>query len=482
MSDNTNRFALLEIDAPKPAVATVGNTPYSQLPPGTPHYLMHTAPDTPIAALPAIIGSIKGESSARNGALDTDGRARAIAVDSALQAHGLAFNEPTFFAWGTRGQWGDKAAQAREELHRMPLHSELAEQARAIVAKEGRRGDIVDLAALTYGADDRVRTRAGSNGAPCSPQALRQIMARADAPGATYLCDARLPGTLRASHVSHWLGLRNTAEKAAQEAARVNGGKAIGSQAIKLLSKLDGNGSRALYGAVGPKYPHEYGMDRVISDVQAMFPGEARGTLTYDSASTRWRVDACVGAEFEPVVGDVYRMGLRYGAHDAGGGSYYADLYGIRVRCVNFTKIHGLKRLGRVRHVGSLTDLQARVRDLIEIGADAVSAYAGAVREANESAICERALSGDGDARAVFAALISGGYLPAPGGPEAAAEAYFNAWAVEPGHTRLDFVNAATRAAHEGSWSSPWVTEEIEESAGQLLYQRVIFTDAQLGA
>lgn len=456
MSDtNGTRFALLEIDGVSPPM---------------------------VAPAPAPLVTVAGESTARNGALDMEGRARAIAVDSALQAYGLAFDEPTFFAWGTKGQWGNAAGQARAELHAMPLHAELAEQARAIVGAEGRRGDVCDLATIRYGADDKIRTRAGSMGASCSPQALRQIMARADAPGASYLSDARLPGALRASHVSHWLDLRNTAERASHEAQRANGKREPAAQSIKLLSKLDGKGSRALYGAVGPKYPHEYGMDRVIGDVQSMFPGEARGSLFYDSASTRWRVDACVGAEFEPVVGDVYRMGLRYGAHDAGGGSYYADLYGIRVRCVNFTKIHGLKRLGRVRHVGSVEDLQARVRDLISIGADAVSAYAGAVREANESAICERALQGDGDARAVFGALIAGGYLPAPGGPEAATDAYMNAWIVEPGHTRLDFVNAATRAAHETAWSSPWVTEEIEEQAGALLYQRVMLTDAQLSA
>jgi hypothetical protein len=435
---------------------------------------------SPTAPAP-IVTQVPGESAARNGELDMDGRARAITVDGALRAHGLAFAEPTFFAWGTQGQWGDAARRARAELHKMPLHRELAEEARAIVAREDRRGNVTSLANITYSADDLVRTKAGSAGAACSPQALRQILTRADAPGGSYLADARLPGDLRASHVTHWLGLHNETERLSITEALTADRKAPPYQQIKLLSKLDAQGHRALYGAVGPKYPHDYGMDRVIADVQGMFPGEARGSLHYDASTTRWRVDAAVGAEFEPVVGDVYRMGVRYGAHDAGGGSYYADLYGIRVRCVNFTKIKGLKKLGRVRHVGSIDDLRERVKALIEVGADAMQAYSDAVREANEQAICERALA-TGDDRAVFAALVDGGYLPTPGGRESALEAYHNAWLVEPGHQRLDFVNAATRAAHESPWSSPWVTEEIEEAAGQLLYNRLVLTDAQLSA
>lgn len=422
----------------------------------------------------------EGGNVAQLSSLDAEGRSRAIAVDAALSASGLRFAEPTFFAWGTRGAWGDKARRARAELHAMPLHAELAEEARRIVALEDRRGDVAPLANVAYGADDRVRCKPGA-GVPCSPQALKQLLARAGAPGGAYLTDPRITGELRAPHVEHWLLARNEAEARARADARAAQVKQPDWQRVKLLSKVDATGQRALYGAVGPRYPHDYGMDRVIADVQGMFPGEARGTLHYDSSTTRWRVDAAVGAEFEPVVGDVYRLGVRYGAHDAGGGSYYADLYGIRVRCVNFTKIKALKKLGRVRHVGTVEDLQARVRALVEVGADAMQAYSAAVREANEQAICERALSGDGDARAVFAALIEGGYLPAPGGAEAAAEAYHAAWLVEPGHTRLDFVNAATRAAHEAAWSSPWVTEEIEEAAGQLLYQRLVLTDAQVG-
>lgn len=436
----------------------------------------------PQVAAPAMTTPVQGEPTApaRLDSLDQEGRARAVLVDEVLREHGLAFSEPTFFAWGTRGSWLDKAKRARAELHAMPLHRELAEEARRVVSAEGRRGDVVDFSSVAYGQDDRLRTRQGSHGARCTPQALKQLLARADAPGGAYLCDPRIDGLLREPHVNHWLGVRRGVEAATRRANADANRKAPAPQQTKLLSKLDGLGGRCVYGVVGPRYPHDYGMDRVIADVQGMFPGEARGTLHYDAATTRWRVDAAVGAEFEPVVGDVYRLGVRYGAHDAGGGSYFADLYGIRVRCVNFTKIKGLKRLGRVRHVGSVDELQARVKELVGAGAEAMEGYAEAVREANESAIVERSLN-HGDARLVFHALVEGGYAPAPGGDrDAAVEAYHNAWLVEPGHTRLDFVNAITRAAHEAPWSSPWVTEEIEDAAGELLYNRLVLTDKQL--
>ena len=424
--------------------------------------------------------------------IDTEARDRAHAADTLAIKAGLRFKEPTLFAWGTRMIGSGVAAhkRARAELSAQPLMSTLAADAAALVSKEARRGDVTTLDALSYGSDDKLRTRAGSAGVPVGVQSLKQLMVRADAPGGGYLADDRLDGHLRAPHVTHWLDLHRDGErellKAAQatNALRVtNREKALElpeAKRVKLLSKLDGNGERTLYGVVGPKYPHTYGMDAVIRDVMAGLPGDVRGSLFYDASTTKWRVDAALGTEFTPCVGDLHRVGLKFGSHDAGGGSYWASLYAIRVRCVNFTQISAGKKLGRVKHVGSVEALRDRVKALIDVGAKVITEYSDLWAEANQTALIADSDAAGGDARAVFRALIEAGHLPAPDGREQAVENYFNAWLVEPGTNRSDYVNAATRAAHEAPWTSPWATDEIEESASQMVYQHVCLNMGQI--
>lgn len=428
--------------------------------------------------------------------IDQEGAKRAVAAGKLADKVGLVFGGKTLFAWGTKGQWGTAAQNAREELSAQPLLTKLADDAAKVVEAEARRGDIVPVRHFIYGPGDLIRrvNRAAGTGIPVAEQALKQLVARIDAPGGAYLADKRLTGDLRAAHVNHWLKLRNDAELEAKrehdarEEAKVlakpdHTPKPYEPARLKLLSKMNTEGKRVAYGVVGPKYPHTYGMDAVIRDVLGSFPGETRGVLVYDASTTKWRVDAAIGAEFEPCVGDIFRLGVKFGAHDAGGGSYWASLYGIRVRCVNFTKIHAGKKLGRVRHIGTIDDLRKRVVDLVALGSEALNEFSALYREANEEAIISREWDREGgDSASVFKALIQSGYVSAPDGEDVAVERFVNAWEKERGETRAHFVNAITRAAHESPWSNPWATDTLEEQASQLLYNHAVLTPAQMDA
>jgi len=47
------------------------------------------------------------------------------------------------------------------------------------------------------------------------------------------------------------------------------------------------------------------------------------------------------------------------------------------------------------------------------------------------------------------------------------------AWDLEPGYCKTVIVNAITRAAHTEEWRSWTTSEELERTAGELLYARV---------
>ena len=430
-------------------------------------------------AAPAPRAGTEGKGTA--GPVDTEGRARAIASDAVAAKHGLIAREPTLFTWGTNGQWGNAAYKARQELRARPLLSDFAGEVRARVAAEGRRADKVALPTLVYGVDGRLRTptgiEKGSPGAVMTAHSFRQLLNRAGAPGyaAGYLGSDELPGELRAPHVQHWIKRATEANTKTKTVDDVRG--------VLLSKRIDPAGAPGhhVYGVVSEDYAR-YDMDRVVADVVAACPGTARGSLRYDATTTRWSMDATIGADFEPVVGDIHRVVLRIGGHDAGGGSISVQLFAERVRCLNFSKVHlSSKVKGRIRHVGSRVG--AQVRALLDVQGEALKDFADAWRDANQEGIIRDVeLREQGDARKVFAALIAAGHIDAPEGEDIAVERFFTAWLKEPGYNRADFVNAVTRAAHESPWSNPWAAEALEEQAGELLYNRLTLAPSQIAA
>jgi len=440
-----DRFGMLEVDNGKPNGTIKPPAPATaQLP----EHLQHTETNT----------------SKTHGDIDQAARTRAVAAAIVADKHGLVPSEATFFSLGTRGQWGDKAARKRAELHDRLIAPELLAAIDRTVKAEDRRGTVVALKELSY-SDKDLLGRAGKPGVRLTEHAFGQLLGRAGAPAYAggYLGQPEVPSALRAPHVNHWL------------AGAHNGTDAIRAQC---LTKLLSDGERIGYGVVSEKYTR-YDLDAVARDVIASVPNTSRGALVYNPESTRWRLDLSIGAEFEPTVGDIHRVTLRVKGSDAGAGSIVVSLFAERVRCLNFSQIRLNGALDRVRHVG---DVRARVKGLLDLKGAALTDFADVYREANEEAIVAEALRSDGDAQTVFKALIKGGYVDAPQGADIAVERFFTAWLEEPGHTRAAFVNAITRAAHTAAWSSPWVTEALEEQASSLLYNRVVLTTKEVEA
>ncbi len=426
------------------------------------------------------------EGTGEAGPIDAEARARAIASDGIAAKHGMIANEPTLYTWGTAGAWGTAAYKARQELRARPLLSSFAGEVKARVAAEGRRADTAALPTLTYGVDGRLRTTYDVHGnkrtmpaagATMTTHSFRQLLNRADAPGyaAGYLGSDKLPAELRAPHVQHWLN--NAIEVSVSGTASPVKGVLLSK---RIAPSRDNVHPYHVYGVVSESYTR-YDMDRVVADVLAACPTTARGSLKYDATTTRWSMDITVGAEFEPVVGDIHRVVLRVSGHDAGGGAISVRLFAERVRCLNFSKVKlSSKVKGRIRHTGN--SVGAQVRGLLSVQGEALKDFADAWKDANQEGLIKDTDNAGGDARAVFRALIEAGHVDAPEGEDIAVERFFQAWLKEPGQLRADYVNAITRAAHESPWSSPWVTEALEEQAGEILYNRLYLNASQLSA
>lgn len=412
-----------------------------------------------VDAVPAI-GQIRGESSAvdaSTGGVDMAARARAAATDAVARSAGLAFNEPTFFAWGQQlMQVGkDKMRAARKERNDRPLASVALLDLVSRVQAEQRKPIKVDLRELTYLDNDAITRGQAQLG--CSSHALSQLCRMIDAPAYTgsYLGNDTLPAPLRAAHMRHWLERSKRSER----------------RDAQILTKRDAQG-RSAYAIVSQSYvPHD--LDAVAREIAAVMPSTARARITYDASDNSWCIDVCLGIEFEPTVGDLHVVGIRVRGSDDGTASISVERYAERVRCLNATIIPSSSR-DRVRHVGRVAD---RVRDLIAQGGRVMDTFAAHWQAANVDALCAEA---NDDPREVARALVDAGHfakVPGVGGDDYLVTQLVDAWYKEPGATRASWINAITRAAHEAAWTSSATANALETVAGKMLYQHVTITN-----
>jgi len=137
--------------------------------------------------------------------------------------------------------------------------------------------------------------------------------------------------------------------------------------------------------------------------------------------------------------------------------------------CKNLIIIDRAEQATVTRHVGrNLGDI---VQAGIERAMKSVSHFADKWSEATVENVLER--YGVDDVETIFRALVATRAVHVPGfGNEEMVERLQRAWDVEPGYSKSAIVNAVTRAAHTEEWKSWTTSEELERSAGDLLYAR----------
>lgn len=243
--------------------------------------------------------------------------------------------------------------------------------------------------------------------------------------------------------------------------------------------------TRQLFAAVSDRYAVTDGHD-VLARVADRLPGMTRGRVTYSPSTTRLEADMTLHNPYEceddVVVGRLHRLGLRYTTRDDGGERHRLRLYAERIACINCTlipfDIAGLDKI----HTGDAAAVWQAIDEILVHAESIMGQFADHWHAAHVTRIMDGAGTAEG-AQGVFGRLVDAGLVEAGGiKRDVLVGRLVNAWASEPGYTYQSVNRAITRAAHGYSWAEG-VSDELEEQAGQLLYQRVhVLNELQLGA
>ena len=396
-----------------------------------------------------------------SGRVDAEGAARAKADEELAKLIGLA-PKPPVYEIGSRvneiGVGNFRASRAKWDEY--PTLPELERVFCERIANEKRADFLMPAQAIRALDDGTIEftppvsdgSEAKLHNARLSERALLGMASRVTPGGAKYL--AQCPADLRAANLNHWLGKRGDAELT-----------------LRTREAIDGSGPE-LYAACGPRYA-AFDADKVMRKAAAAIGHDARAKVTYDGY--RMTLDAIFHTNVKPekaVAGEFFKGMIRMRAADDGSGSINVSLGLWRNLCLNLIIIDFSQVLvGRRAHISADT-IEADIAELMAVANARIGMVVSKWSEANAEEILGRYDLQDVDA--VFRGLVMNHGVRATGiKPEDMIVRLHRAWEREPGYSKASILNAITRAAHEEEWRSWNDAEELESTAGELLYQPV---------
>ena len=358
------------------------------------------------------------------------------------------------------------------------------EELRAKIAAEQRAVTPVPLSRIKcIGATGNVTLGKPGDGAQITRTGLGHL-AQYLAPGsrlAGYLPNA--PASLRADLVNYYARELGAAEeKALADWAAVPTTKSTPPAPVKakvaVAHRLVG-GTREVYRIASPSYvPFETGDAAKVllgnAEVMAALEG-SKATIKYDGE--RATIDVLWHADFiaDLSSGDVFKAGLRIGLDEVKGGSTTVTAIAWRNLCMNMIIIGTMEKTHlRRRHIGALSGEQGLISQFLTAVKNARTEMDMFVTDWTAARRDRLLESYSGSAEDVFKGLIGAGLVDSlPGNAEAKLTRLLNSYAKEPGPSRADFVNAITRAAHEGDWwngADYGAQQELEAEGSKLIY------------
>jgi hypothetical protein len=421
--------------------------------------------NAPSATAPAPIRKLRvlKNPGVRAGSIDAEGAARATSDEEGARSIGLSPRPPVYEIGSRVNAMGVKNfRRSRDKWEAMPTLPELASTFGDRIANEQRADFLVAGSALIAHDNGLVSRIEGegpntvSHDSYLTERALLGLASRVTPGGAKYL--AQCPPELRAPNLNHWFKERGDTELT----LRTRNAPAFDGQLA----------TREVYAACGPRYA-AHDVDKVMQQAAKAIGHDARGKVTYDGY--KMTLDAVFHTNVAPknaVAGEFFKGVIRMRAADDGSGSINVSLGLWRNLCLNLIIIDFSKVLvGSRKHIGAET-IAEDVAELMRVANERIGLVVGKWSEANVENVLARYDLQDVDQ--VFQGLVLNGAVKATGvRPEDMITRLHRAWEREPGYSKASILNAITRAAHEEEWRSWDDSEELESTAGELLYQPV---------
>jgi hypothetical protein len=254
---------------------------------------------------------------------------------------------------------GGQVRRSATEHEAKPRVPEAVEQFCEAVRREERRDVIMPTTELVMRADGNI---VGEQGAtwPIEAPAMKQLASRLGISNPAALEDLwpRLRATVWNQHIATALGHESSTCPATHPARKRLEG--VRDRNTLCRTRIDGGGQRAVWAALGERYT-AFDVDRVARELEKgmrAFP-EARCEIQYDGVKAQ--ADVMFHSDVEPAhysAGEVFKMGIRVKANDAGGGSILVGLSAYQSLCTNMMMVTGgAFTLCRLRHIGSDANL-----------------------------------------------------------------------------------------------------------------------------
>jgi len=384
--------------------------------------------------------------------------------------------KPTVYAMGTPvNQVGiDNYKASRTEYENLPLAEEVAESISQKIASEHRLDIEQELIDTTYDVENILYSSEGNGYIPSS-WALKQLIERsrpqtgihheAAIKAASYASDPQCPDWMRKDIVDHYTNHALKNKKAISVVLRTR-------DPIYLSSENED--FKQLFAVVSNRYNRDCDAD-VIAKMMARKVEEsgvpAKAEAMYDGQ--RFRMTIWYHSDIKtPVAGELFKAGVIIESADDGSRGISITPTVWRNLCLNFIILDKATQTVKLTHLRS--DLYNDISEAINSAVAKVSGFGEIWTKANKDEIVD-SIYDNYDATHVFEALVKQGHVKITGcDKQEMVDRLCAAWVKEPGYTKAAIVNAITRAAHENSWRSPWATTELEEQAGELLYNKLV--------
>jgi len=343
-------------------------------------------------------------------------------------------------------------ARAQADVAKLPSLADACSDLIDQIDSENRRIGHIRLSDCRIDSEGSLRSSSSMDNQPIAllEQGFRGLCQRAP---------KDVPKGLR-SNVNSWLG---------RKSGKANVAK------LRILDHAEKG--PAAFATISGRYV-EFDGDLIAELVARTLPSDCRGSVKYQGDGGRWQITAelarpfCAGTDR---ASEIHRIALKFRGSDNGTRGVSTSLDAIRQICSNGIKISDRALLKRVRHVGDPLRIVEQITGALQLANEATESFGRRWGLALDNRFtCSETgvfLTANEAIERLVATTINVPHIK----PADLTERLLDAHKAEPDPSVAGVLNSITRAAHEGAndWKSVWHQEDLEEMAGDLLYQPV---------